>query len=319
MRNRWYAAALFAASAVLAGGAPPALAQIAAPLLIPATFSGENPAVIKWGAPSRVGFGGVGQRTTTDPATERIDFGGGFAGLRLVGETLAFGVEAVSLNDRESSIKDTREFVSAALAAQNGNVLAWGIGYQAFKQEQDGGTGLQNFAMESKEQVFGVSLRLADVWYIGGAVGRESVSQQFHDPFLAIDSRFYGERDTARAGLGFRRPGTVLVHAEVFGISRSDFDTRPGGNKIGGEDTSGGTLEFIFGNILLGGETRRTKQNDSGDIFTRTSGDIGWAPRQGFTLTLHYELRKMEVKTPMPGEPESVTDEMGAVVFAWLF
>lgn len=319
MRNRCYAAALSAAIAMLAGGAPSALGQIAAPSLVPATFSGENPAVIKWGAPSRIGFGAVGQRTATDPATERIDFGGGFAGLRLVGETLAFGIEAVTLNDQESSIKDQREFGSAALAAQNGNVLAWGIGYNAYKQEQNGGMGVQDFEVESKEQVFGISLRLADVWYIGGAVGRESVSRRAFDPLLMMDQRFYGERDTVRAGLGFRRPGTVLVHAEVFGISRGDFDTRINGEKFGSENTSGGTLEFVFGSILIGGEARRTKRNDSGDIISRTSGAIGWAPRQGFTLTLHYEWQVLEVKNPQPFGPETVNDELGAVVFAWLF
>lgn len=310
MRSAGIGLALLAGVVLPAGVATVAWGQIAAPSLVPGTFSSENPAAIKWGAPSRIGAAVVSQRDVDTPGNQKTDYAGASGGFRLVGETLALGAEGLHLEDLESNLHDVRDFASAALALQTGNSIAWGLGYNSGKQT------LNTVKTESREPNLGISLRLGEVWFVGGTIGRESLSSK--DALLPA-ADFYGERDVLRAGLGFRRGGTVLMHVEAFAINKLDYATKFG--KFAGEDTSGGTLEFTFWNFLLGGSTRHTQVHHAlVDTVDNTTGDVGWAPRQGFSLTLHYEeTRAVFVKQPADLVPPKKVSTLESVVLAYLF
>ncbi len=293
------------------GAAGAAWGQIAAPSLAPGTFSSENPAAIKWGAPSRFGAGYLAEHDTNTPSNQHTDYTGASGGFRLVGESLALGFETQGKQDQEDNLHDERGTSSAALAVQTGPVLAWGLGYNAFNQT------LNSAKTATKEPDLGLSLRLGEIWFIGGTVGRESTS---HKDQLAPATEFYGDRDVVRAGIGFRRGGTVLMHMEAFAINKRDYDTTALG-KFGGESTSGGTVEFTFWSFLLGGSARHTKVHatltDTIDLMT---ADIGYAPREGLSLTLHYESQKVVFKQqPTDLEPPTLKSELGTVQLTYQF
>ena len=311
MRSVGIGLALLAGMVLPAGIATVAWGQIAAPSIVPGTLSSENPAAIKWGAPSRLGAAAVSQRDVDNPGNHATAYAGASGGFRLVGETLALGAEGLHLEDQESNLHDVRDSSSAALALQTGNSIAWGLGYNTFKQT------LNTVKTNSREPDFGISLRLGEVWFVGGTVGRESLS---HKDALLPAADFYGERDVLRAGLGFRRGGTVLVHVEAFAINKPDFDTKTQG-KFGGEDTSGGTLEFTFWSFLLGGSTRHTQMHHAlTDTIDHTTGDVGWAPRGGFSLTLHYEETRVAfIQQPTDLVPPKKVSTLESVVLAYLF
>ncbi len=310
MRSAGIGLALLAGVVLPAGVATVGWGQIAAPSLVPGTFSSENPAAIKWGAPSRIGAAVVSQRDVDTPGNQKTDYAGASGGFRLVGETLALGAEGLHLEDLESNLHDVRDFASAALALQTGNSIAWGLGYNSGKQT------LNTVKTESREPNLGISLRLGEVWFVGGTVGRESLSSK---DALIPALNFYGDRDVLRAGIGFRRGGTVLMHVEAFAISKLDYDTKFG--KFAGEDTSGGTLEFTFWSFLLGGSTRHTQvHNAVTDTIDLTTADVGWAPRQGISLTLHYEEARVAfIQRPADLAAPTKKSTLEAVILAYLF
>ncbi|MEE8436133.1 MAG: hypothetical protein V3S64_15205, partial [bacterium] len=83
-----------------------ALAQVAAPRLLPG-FVPDNPAVIQWGGPSRIGaarFNTESEITDTSTATVTDAESSGFvAGLRLVGDSISFAAQTAKLEGTEGN------------------------------------------------------------------------------------------------------------------------------------------------------------------------------------------------------------------------
>jgi hypothetical protein len=278
---------------------------------VPGTFTSDNPAAIKWGAPSRIGFGALVAKSVNQPSNTNYEYSGGGAGFRAVGETLAFGLSAAHIADMEAGFEDVKDIASANVALQTGSSIAWGLGYNSGKTSQD------SFESETKESVFGISVRLGELWFAGATIGREAKNQKD----TSVPTRFSAERDTIQYGLGFRRGGSVLVHIEAFGGHKNEL--KDGSVSLGSEDAAGGTMEFTFGPILIGGSAQHVTFHDvstqfgieSADI---TTGDLGWAPRQGFSLVLHYESHY--VKFDQAAVPiDYRKEELGAVQATWQF
>ncbi|HEX7926206.1 MAG TPA: hypothetical protein VF678_01365, partial [bacterium] len=242
------------------------------------------------------------------PGNTNTDYTGADVGFRAVGERFAFGIEQKHLADQEASIKDVSDLGSASLALQTGDSLAWGVGYNTDKQVTD------TTDADIKEPVFGVSLRLAEIWFFGAAIGRES--EKYKDtsgtPFTLS-----ADRQTTRYGVGFRRGGSVLVHIEAFGGHKNEL--RDGVISFGSEDFTGGTLEFALGPVFIGGSTKRITYSQQGRDYTNvTTGDIGYVPRQGFALTLHYEGTYTKFDFASTSMDYTKT-EISSLQFTWLF
>src|SRR5579863_4654089 len=94
-RTRWrlWAIAVLVGLGVLATRALPAHAQVAAPSLVPFTFYTDNPAVMQWGGPSRIGVQGFQATAVTDPATVTDTLDGISGGVRGVWQHFSFALE----------------------------------------------------------------------------------------------------------------------------------------------------------------------------------------------------------------------------------
>jgi hypothetical protein len=278
--------------------------QVAAPSLVPGTFGAENPAVIKWGSPSRIGVLAQQAVRVTDPvpgtpSVPAIEFTGAGGGFRLVGETVALGGEVNHLETQGATPTEKHDRFNGSLALLSGTALALGLGYDGYQDETSATLATPGFKTEGKVTTLGFSLRMGESLFVGSAVGRESVAHTLLTAPVASD---YGERDVFKVGAAWRRAGTVLVHAEAFNISKADFS----GTVNGGEETTGGTLEFVFGPVLLAYQGRRSRINNLPvAVVDAQAADIGWAPRTGFSLAVHAEDRviRADAFTPPPPAP----------------
>ena len=183
MRIIWLSVAALLA---LAG---PAAAQIAAPRLNPIAIEVDtvNPAVLSWDGPSRIG-GALGELERDDlPGPPTPDEEGDVKALkfRWVGENFAFGVDGARVErDIDPDVpfvgggrRDTDSAV-VGVAFQIGEVFSVGIGQQTQEDSQAPGLllgFLVNSTLNSKLPVVGVTLRLAEVLYLGLATGEEDL------------------------------------------------------------------------------------------------------------------------------------------------
>jgi hypothetical protein len=293
-----------------AGPAGVAWGQFAAPSIVPSSFTADNPAVVKWGSPSAIGLGGGTQKFTTDPKTQDVNYTEGNAGLRLVGETLALGLAAQHVADTTAGISDTIDYGAVDIGLQTGNSLAWGLGYNSAKEVQNHTT------IQFSQPTFGISIRLAELWFIGAVGGQETV--KFTDT-TGLFTNFQVQRNTFGGGVGFRRGGTVNVHMEVFGLSKAKSDT-DNGAFAPAETTTGGTVEFTFWSFLIGASTRHTDIKSGGQFTSTdvTTADIGYAPRQGLAITLHGEMDKDKLD-PASRPPNFNDTTLGTVQITYQF
>lgn len=158
------------------GWAWPAAGQVAAPSLTPFSFVTENPAAMQWGSPSRIGAGYSQGQSVTNPASPDHDnFSGQEGGARLVGSLFSLALDASQLQSDNKPNNNQSEFTNTArgaLGVRLGKHVALGIG-QADEQIQSPGASAPTRVTLQTPQ-YGVSLRLDEWFFLGGALGTES-------------------------------------------------------------------------------------------------------------------------------------------------
>ncbi len=268
--------------AALLAAAGMASAQVAAPLLnpTPPVFSApNNPAVLIWDAPSRVAAQLARLTIDAPPGTRFAD--GTSRGLlgAAVGEYVAAGaaVQRLHLDADASAGGGSIQIDSSTvdLAAQIASVVSLGVGQERSKL-MDTTVGGSGVPQEETLPVAGFTVRLANIFYVGGAGG----TVKFSRGPASYDRRV---RRLGVAVLDMAKDGGV--HLEVYRERKA-----PAGAIDDGSDTKGLSAEVIWGSILLGYLARSVdKANDSG-ILTGTNKiaavSLGWVPQARLSIVL---------------------------------
>ena len=248
-----------------------------------------NPAVMPWDGISLVGLGLLnvdGERTSPGNPAVSLTGDGTALQARLVGESIAFGVESNSIEVEDSQIPPgTKEFGNTyvALAFKVGDLFSFGLGQQSFEDIDLGET------REDTMPFVGGVLKLGESFYLGGTFGAESVEiTQTGSP---ADT---GERNVTRFGVSFyRRDNDGGFHLEIYQETTDVLSLKDTtGLEVFVEDstTTGATFEFLFGNFLIGLETstHETVQVQPGTVDELeekiTVISLGWVPAEGFNL-----------------------------------
>jgi hypothetical protein len=311
----WLAAILWAAAAQ---------AQVAVPSIVPGIYATENPAAIKWGAPTSVGMGYLESSSQRSQTGSTYGFSGASAGLRWVSERYAVAGEQTTLDSYQvPGFKEKTSSASGQVAVQLGSSFAIGGGMDS--RNLDGLDisalgGIYNRAYvpaghlardTSQEGGGGISWRMGDTFFVGASGGRErfTVLDQTSGAFV-LD----GSRDVVKAGIGYRRGGRVLTHVEVYSIQRQDF-APPGGTPFGGSTLTAGVLEFNFSGLLVAYTTKGATATDQ-STTTTSSYDIGLAGTRGLTFVAHSEERKVD-RTALGFGKDS--DQVTALQVSFLF
>jgi hypothetical protein len=331
----------FLVAAGLFWAAGTAWGQVAAPPLTPGTFALENPAAIKWGSPSRVGILGGNLNIDNNPGGPDVKATGFTAGVRLVGGMFAVAAEASQFKSEDVTIiwpgttipvtahlKSDTQNIQAAV--QLGNHIALGAGQRTENARNEGTSPVplpplsRTLVGDEEKKVTataGVSLRLGEWFFIGAAGGQE---KRDHTD-LYSDVSDSATRDVTSAGVGVRTGSTVLFHAEGYVIDKAKFPaaTPPVLRSPDERQTTGGTVEFIVGRVLLGYNAEHTNfpnVNDDKDKADAQTVVVGWVPRTGLSIAVHVREEKTFDKVATPGTPQE-TETIGfqflAITYLW--
>ncbi|MFQ5483500.1 MAG: hypothetical protein ACE5ER_12175, partial [Nitrospinaceae bacterium] len=236
-----------------------AQAQVAAPMLNPLStgaLSTTNPGVLPWDGPSRVG-GGLAdldsESTNAGVVSPNFTGDGKFLLARFVGEMFAFGAEVLQFDIEDNAGNSASvDFVSMGFGAQFGDTFGVGVAREIEEFEDPTLINTQSLT------VFGASLRLGEVFYLGAATGTENVENA--TPILTVDA----DRTVSRFGVAYQtRDGEDGLHLEAY-KEMVDLITNPFNQDE--EDKTGIVLEIVFSNILLGVESINTDFTDNAGV-----------------------------------------------------
>lgn len=305
-----------------------ALAQVAAPRLIP-VFVSDNPAVIQLGGPSRIGAARFDTEseitnTSTTPATVTDAESSGFlAGLRLVGDSISFAAQLVNLEGTEgNTLKLEFDITSVALAIPIGDFLTLGAGRETADIKFES-TVPAFLDFESSTNLFGVTLRLGGVFFLGAAFGNETlkVTQTVPAiPVLNFEAEF--ERDHKRFGAAIYDNEGVKWHLEyAVMIKESDRDDVTGFQIEKSEEKSG-IIEVNAGGFLLGFRSKTLEESDDSvlpaviSITEKTKEiNLGWVPESGWALAVGV----WETEREEPSANTTKKDSTIVVLLSFLF
>lgn len=275
-----------------------AQAQVALPRIIPGaprilntrfpiepgnTVTPENPAALQWGGPTR--FLGGALVGVSSHAVNQLegDISGQIAGFRLVGEYIAIAGDSTEISlSSDFGFSVDKSATTLALSFMWPESYAYGVSTTTSELTifDPGGTTSGEF----EKTLFGISLRMTDVWYLGAAVGTESATLNLPSPIENL------ERDIFMAGIGFRVTAAVIWHMEISATESEAFED-PTGTLDFGHTLKQGVLEVAFWNLTFGatsfslsGTGSRSEETIEG--FTL---DFGYAPFSGLTLTGRFE------------------------------
>lgn len=348
-----------AALLVLLVPALPAWAQVATPNLIPlgGAVTG-NAATLPFAPQSFIG-GVVGQGdadtvdrdlntelASGDVETEQVH-------LRLVGETFAFGAEAVSnrltLDPAAGStfrFHTDQDEVRAGVAARLGESLSIGLGTARMEARGEGHLEFfepavpgqvivdQTETVDSTLSHAGVVLRFGSMFFLGAAVGRESIQvdqrQTIDVPALPSTSSaaqtFEAERDVQRAGAAVMWVGTGgdAVRLELAAEQRDGYEqpdlTTPGVTKVVDErERTRAELELRWGSWMLAAIAGSEEVSVDGVVGSETDSGafaLGWVPQAGLAVTVALLTEENRFATPLKGETKI---ETAAVGLHWMF
>lgn len=313
MRTAMAVLLALAAGMLVAAGA--ASAQVAAPRLTPVAIESDspiNPAVLSWAHNSILAGAYVDASVEVTPSGGTAQEAASGSGLmlqgRYVGEMFAVGGEAFDVeNDVEPAIGGgTQESRSSwvGLSAQFGGVLSLGVGQQRIEQTVSGNTGGDN-ARETTLPMAGISVRLAEVFYIGAAMGDQTFSFEEPNAFPPSPASGEAERGVTRLGVGFAmRDGSSGVHLEVY---REEVDeiVEPTWSR-GKLESDGLTAEVVFADMLLAVEQLKEDRFRSGsgqvsETREQSTVSIGWVPLEGLTLVAAIGETEFEDLDPASG------------------
>ena len=298
-----------------------AQAQIAAPRLNPLPFtvsSAFNPAVYSWDGPSRIGVGlnkGSLDFTPAGGATVEIATGDGNAAqFRWVGESFAFGFDywSVDMDLIQTFGGGPVKFEStvAGISFQMDELFSIGVGQE---------TGEELFATEITTGTLplaGATLRLGEVFYLGLAMGDETI--EFDDTSVPGPAA-EGDRGVTRFGVGYHsRDGENGLHVEVW---RNELDAINTATLTeNAEEFTGITFEVVFSNILIGYESVSGEELSAvdGSVLEEeddTTISVGWVPMEGLNLVV--SITEIEVFEPLTGDTLEFNIAFAGVTWAF--
>lgn len=277
---------------ICAAGA--ASAQVAAPPLTPFSFVTDNPAAMQWGQPSRMGAAYSKGELVTDPATVKDESEGGSLGVRLVDRPAsgALDYSRIESTTRPFNQSEYDDVLRIALAISLGKQISLGIG-QANEQIETGGvSGQLRDTLETP--VYGVTLRPAEWFYLGGAGGKESVK---HDNLNFPAANYRTTRDVYLYGAGIRAgspDSAAETHLEYYIKDRSKYaDASISGGR---ENSRTAVAEFEVASFLAGIAVTHTERDTGFPTSDETRMELGLVPPRGYALV----VRRQETTDKFP-------------------
>jgi hypothetical protein len=293
------------ALAALLLGATTAAAQVAAPLVNPVpvfTSAPGNPATQSWDMPSRIGAS-VGRFDFEVPPAPNLKGDSKLAQAQYVGERFAFGALAGQLKGDDGAGNSIKiDFSAVGAAVQFGQWISLGIAQESNKQDFGGGGG----GVEKETlPLGGVTVRLADVLFLGAAGGTATVDKGGNSM----------DRGVIRYGLGYRwQDKSGAFHLEAFKEHRDGVATP---TNVDEEATAGFTLEARIGWFLIGYNSVDTDvtPGSGGPTVNRKlkTTSLGYVPEQGLSIVAASTEQE---STPGAGPSKGRITSIGV---AWLF
>ncbi|MFI5399881.1 MAG: hypothetical protein ACHQZQ_02360 [SAR324 cluster bacterium] len=251
--------------------------------------------------------------TNPNQAKVNDNFSGNDAGFRLVGARFAAAGE-YSQNDSTAKPNGTEEYfeeAKAALSLRLGNVLALGVGQtnQSSQTSQTGGW------LREQDQIpqYGLSLRLGEWFFLGGAAGQDFVS---YTDSVTPKNDFNTSHDVYKYGVGIRTSGTLVTHLEYYVVDFQKYANHTLAHS-GKETSSTGVAEFNLGGFLLGYATTHTDQDSNQPAIDSDRIDLGYAPFSGLTVVARGQMDTQ--KFPQPSLTNTITTTTYAVLVTYLF
>lgn len=327
---------------LLSLGALSALAQVAAPTLLPGTvrmqdpqrwsrlfvaefditdgpvltFLPVNPAAMQWSRSSEIGLGKVqaDNSDTVGGVPSEVGYEGTFGGLRWVGEYVSLGAELLSWSGSSAIAADHKQKRSNLSAAfQLFDVMALGAGQTTLTEQFVFDPSGSNNPIETdwKLPSYGISLRLGSVFYVGYSAGEET--SDFRNPNNP-GNNFILKRNTQAYGIAYMSESKEPWHLEVHHTSKdAKFD---GVNFLDLEEHTVGVIEGQFGSAILGlisddGTVKREQPAPFEESVRSLQLTAAWVTQGGWTLTVHLEKTKI-ADTPNTFERQVDTKALSA-------
>lgn len=248
--------------------------------------------------------------------TRSISQEGPFVQAVITGENLSLGVEKFLLQGTTSNpaLNHLIDFdrTQAALAGNISGLLAVGFGVENSTNDFSNST-----QRVGKIRIAGVSLRLAEVFYLGLAVGDETERREF-----GVGQR-EATRTLTRIGVGYLWRGEENAFRASISTEERDafnYELNPGVFLVRAEvENKSWSLSAIFSNILVGflfqENNLRNEFNASRRNEERRAYHLGWVPREGLAVVLRSEERDV---INLPG---GVTQELtlSRITVSWQF
>ena len=292
-----------------------------------------NPAVDIWRDASHLGVG-VGNHDSSASVSGpqgNFDVATGDSQtvqLALVGEMFAFSAR-VANHDMEidpglGTGTFTIDTAHVGLSAKLGEILSLGVGFQSEENHDETQGPGNEITLKEEMPLGGVTLRLGEMFFVGGAYGTETVDAE------SPQGPASGDRAVTNIGVGIQtRDGDTGFHIEIYKSTEDLLELfEPGGNEVyssEGEKT-GATLEVVFSNILLGVESLNSTSEVNNPFpppgvpvlrtgeSKETMLSVGWIPQEGLSLVVSATENEL---TEYNGDV--VTYESGAATLFWRF
>jgi len=276
----------------------------------------DNPAALQWGTPSRVAVGTLRGSKSDAFHGEDSGYSGKWAGVRMIGATMAlagatlsYSVDFPAGGPNPTPTRLENEVHSGAFSIKAPRYLAWGIGTtRQHAVTQPGGFG-GNGKVDTQGWVLGASWRAGENLFVGGGYGRDRA--RLLGPYFSGEA----ERAVTMIGAGLRGGGRLIWHLELDTQHREDYRDAFDMIRLPGYDRTRYTAEGILGSWLFGytGYDIRSKAQPGMKVHGYT-GDFGYAPLSGFTLTWRHEHSARD-----QGSQHLAVEETDLIVLGWQF
>ncbi len=254
----------------------------------------QNPAAMAWGAPSYVGVGTLQGEQVNNTAPSTTAFDGKYYGGRFVGETFGFAAEKLRIDMETGEVGD--ETTGVQISVNLGGVLALGAG-----MEQSKGDGAQTTI---DRQQFGVSLKIGEVFYLGGGVYLDE----------AEIGGFPGtyERSVTLIGAALRTEGDWKWFIAYDYMDIENFDLG-GGNEASGGKGKTVTVQFQPGPLVVGiaiTQIEPTGNTGGPDEMESKVIDLGYAPMEGLTVSVRLVRVELDDTATLTIDEEVETNSL---------
>lgn len=246
-----------------------------------ASFVPANPAAMQWGAPSRWGVGTIsGDRKQTAPtAGGTTDFGGFYAGVRVVSDDITFGAHLIEYSDETNTFSLNADWnvLAGGVAFQSGDMIAFGASVERADNTSGGST------FDFNTITLGLSLNVSKDIFVGLALGTEDITAPGES----------GDRSVQKYGVAYRTGGQTQYHLEAYIVDREE-NSQFGSGVFSDSRETVLVAEAIFGNLLVGASFITISRDRLNQEISALTFDIGWAPKAGLSLMYHQESTTTE-------------------------